>query len=121
MPHAWKAGAQTTLLRQQLEAMPDGGVVLIAPPANPFRCPPGPYERASLIAHYLKAHKPKSKIIILDAKEKFSKQGLFMNAWAERYGRHDRMAGGVGGRRGAAGRRQSHDAGKPSSARKRAR
>ncbi len=77
MPHAWKAGAQTTRLRQQLEAMPDGGVVLIAAPANPFRCPPGPYERASLIAHYFKTHKPKSKIIILDAKEKFSKQTLF--------------------------------------------
>ncbi|ETX03991.1 NAD(P)/FAD-dependent oxidoreductase [Candidatus Entotheonella palauensis] len=86
MPHAWKAGAQTTLLRQQLEAMPDGGVVLIAAPANPFRCPPGPYERASMIAHYLKTHKPKSKIIILDTKEKFSKQTLFMNAWQERYG-----------------------------------
>ncbi len=86
MPHAWKAGVQTTLLRQQLEAMPDGGVVLIAAPANPFRCPPGPYERASMIAHYLKTHKPKSKIVILDAKEKFSKQTLFMNAWEERYG-----------------------------------
>ena len=86
MPHAWKAGAQTTRLRQQLEAMPDGGVVLIAAPANPFRCPPGPYERASLIAHYLKTHKPKSKIVILDAKEKFSKQTLFMNAWDEVYG-----------------------------------
>ncbi len=66
--------------------MPDGGVVLIAAPANPFRCPPGPYERASLIAHYLKTNKPKSKIIILDAKEKFSKQTLFMNAWEEVYG-----------------------------------
>lgn len=86
MPHAWKAGAQTRLLRQQLEAMRDGGVVLIAPPANPFRCPPGPYERASLIAYYLKQHKPKSKIIILDAKENFSKQTLFINAWRERYG-----------------------------------
>lgn len=85
MPHAWKAGPQTTLLRQQLEAMPDGGVVIIAPPADPFRCPPGPYERASLIAHYLKTHKPKSKILILDAKEKFSKQTLFMNAWEEVY------------------------------------
>ncbi len=86
MPHAWKAGAQTRRLRQQLEAMRDGGVVLIAPPANPFRCPPGPYERASLIAHYLKPYKPKSKIIILDAKENFSKQTLFINAWRERYG-----------------------------------
>ena len=86
MPHAWKAGAQTRRLRQQLEAMRDGGVVLIAPPANPFRCPPGPYERASLMAHYFKQYKPKSKIIILDAKENFSKQTLFINAWRERYG-----------------------------------
>ena len=57
MPHAWKAGAQTTLLRRQLEAMEDGGLVVISAPANPFRCPPGPYERASLIAHYLKTKK----------------------------------------------------------------
>lgn len=86
IPHAWKAGEQTLLLRKQLEAMPDGGTVLIAPPANPFRCPPGPYERASLMADYLKKHKPKSKIIILDAKDKFSKQPLFQNAWDELYG-----------------------------------
>lgn len=86
VPHAWKAGPQTLLLRKQLEAMPDGGVVLIVPPANPFRCPPGPYERASMIAHYLKTNKPKSKIIILDAKEKFSKQALFMGGWDELYG-----------------------------------
>ena len=85
MPHAWQAGDQTRLLRQQLEAMPDGGTVIIAPPGNPFRCPPGPYERASLIAHYLQQHKPKSKILILDAKEKFSKQGLFMQGWEARY------------------------------------
>lgn len=85
-PHAWKAGPQTALLRSQLEAMPDGGVVVIAPPANPFRCPPGPYERASLIAHYLKANKPKSKILILDAKDNFAKQGLFQDAWAKLYG-----------------------------------
>ena len=85
MPHAWKAGAQTTLLRRQLEAMDDGGTVVIAAPANPFRCPPGPYERASLIAAYLKARKPRSKILILDAKDAFSKQKLFQNAWAELY------------------------------------
>ena len=59
MPHAWKAGAQTVKLRQQLEAMADGGLVVIAAPANPYRCPPGPYERASLVAHYLKTKKPK--------------------------------------------------------------
>ncbi|MDX2456268.1 MAG: NAD(P)/FAD-dependent oxidoreductase [Gammaproteobacteria bacterium] len=85
MPHAWKAGPQTALLRKQLEAMPDGGMVLIAPPPNPFRCPPGPYERACQIAHYLKSHKPKSKILILDSKDKFSKQGLFTQAWDRHY------------------------------------
>lgn len=85
MPHAWKAGEQTTLLRKQLESMEDGGTVVIAAPANPFRCPPGPYERASLIAYYLKTKKPKSKLIILDAKDAFSKQRLFQNAWKELY------------------------------------
>jgi len=85
MPHAWKAGPQTTLLRSQLEAMEDGGTVIIAAPANPFRCPPGPYERASLIAHYLKAEKPKSKVLILDAKDSFSKRPLFEEAWAALY------------------------------------
>ena len=86
MPHSWQAGPQTALLRKQLEAMPNGGTVLICPPGNPFRCPPGPYERTSLIAHYLKNHKPQSKIIVLDAKEKFSKQGLFMSGWDLHYG-----------------------------------
>jgi len=85
MPHAWKAGQQTLLLRAQLEAMEDGGLVVISAPANPFRCPPGPYERASLIAHYLKTRKPKSKLIVLDAKDQFSKQRLFQNAWKELY------------------------------------
>jgi len=85
MPHAYKAGVQTTLLRQQLEAMDDGGVVIISSPGNPFRCPPGPYERACQIAHYLKHNKPKSKIILVDAKDKFSKQGLFTQAWEDRY------------------------------------
>jgi sulfide dehydrogenase [flavocytochrome c] flavoprotein chain len=85
MPHAWKAGEQTLLLRRQLEAMEDGGTVVIVAPANPFRCPPGPYERASLIAHYLKTKKPKSKLILLDAKDAFSKQRLFQNAWKELY------------------------------------
>ncbi|MBX9757995.1 MAG: NAD(P)/FAD-dependent oxidoreductase [Beijerinckiaceae bacterium] len=88
MPHAWKAGAQTLLLRQQLEAMEDGGVVLMSVPPNPFRCPPGPYERASLIAHYLKTQKPKSKLIVLDSKDTFSKQKLFMAAWQELYPNH---------------------------------
>jgi sulfide dehydrogenase [flavocytochrome c] flavoprotein chain len=88
MPHAWKAGEQTLLLRRQLEALEDGGVVVMSVPANPFRCPPGPYERASLIAHYLKTRKPKSKILILDAKDTFSKQRLFQEAWKEFYPDH---------------------------------
>ena len=86
LPHAWKAGEQTMILRKQLEDMEDGGVVVISAPANPFRCPPGPYERASQIAHYFKAHKPKSKVIILDAKQAFSKHGLFTKAWERLYG-----------------------------------
>ncbi|CAA6828555.1 MAG: Sulfide dehydrogenase [flavocytochrome C] flavoprotein chain precursor (EC [uncultured Thiotrichaceae bacterium] len=86
IPHAWKAGTQTTTLRSQLEAMKDGGTVVMAPPPNPFRCPPGPYERASQIADYLKREKPKSKIIILDPKPKFSKMGLFTQGWKDLYG-----------------------------------
>jgi sulfide dehydrogenase [flavocytochrome c] flavoprotein chain len=86
IPHAWKAGSQTVTLRKQLEDMKDGGTVVIAPPPNPFRCPPGPYERASQIAHYLKQHKPKSKILILDPKSKFSKMGLFVQGWKALYG-----------------------------------
>ncbi len=86
IPHAWKAGPQTTLLRKQLEEMKDGGTVVIVAPPNPFRCPPGPYERASQIAWYLKNHKPKSKIVILDPKDKFSKQGLFLAGWKKHYG-----------------------------------
>lgn len=85
LPHAWKAGPQTTLLAKQLEEMEDGGVVVMSAPANPFRCPPGPYERASLIAHFLKTKKPKSKLILLDAKDKFSKQPLFQAAWKALY------------------------------------
>jgi NADPH-dependent 2,4-dienoyl-CoA reductase/sulfur reductase-like enzyme len=85
MPHAWKAGEQTTLLRRQLEAMEDGGLVVISVPANPFRCPPGPYERASLIAYYLSTRKPRSKLIVLDSKDVFSKQRLFQNGWKELY------------------------------------
>jgi len=87
MPHAWVPGdgAQTLLLRRQLEAMEDGGVVGLAIPGNPFRCPPGPYERISMIASYLKRHKPRSKILALDAKEAFSKQNLFQDAWNALY------------------------------------
>jgi sulfide dehydrogenase [flavocytochrome c] flavoprotein subunit len=85
VPHAWKAGPQTTLLQRQLEAMEDGGVVVMSVPPVPYRCPPGPYERASLIAHYLKTRKPRSKLIVLDAKDSFSKQKLFQSAWKELY------------------------------------
>lgn len=99
MPHAWKAGAQTLLLRRQLEAMEDGGTVAIAIPANPSRCPPAPYERASLIAHYLKTKKPRSKILVLDAKDNFSQQRLFEMAWKELYGDMiERIALSQGGR-----------------------
>nr|VFJ95810.1 MAG: sulfide dehydrogenase (flavocytochrome c), flavoprotein subunit [Candidatus Kentron sp. LFY] len=86
LPHAWQAGEQTTTLRKQLETMRDGGTVIIAPPPNPYRCPPGPYERISQIAMYLQHHKPKSKILVLDPKDKFSKFGLFTTAWKKLYG-----------------------------------
>ncbi|UHC16369.1 NAD(P)/FAD-dependent oxidoreductase [Methylobacterium currus] len=85
MPHAWKAGAQTELLARQLAALPEGGTVVLSVPGNPYRCPPGPYERASLIAHYLKTRKPRSKLIVLDAKDTFSKQKLFEQAWKALY------------------------------------
>ena len=99
MPHAWKAGAQTLLLRRQLEAMDDGGVVAIAVPATPYRCPPAPYERASLIAHYLKAKKPRSKVLILDAKDTIPQQRLFEHAWKTFYpGMIERIALSDGGR-----------------------
>ena len=99
MPHAWKAGEQTLLLQKQLEAMEDGGLVVIAVPAAPLRCPPAPYERASLIAHYLKMKKPRSKILILDAKDSFSQQRLFEKAWKELYpGMIERIALSQGGR-----------------------
>lgn len=86
IPHAWKAGPQTALLRKQLESMKDGGTFVMVAPPNPYRCPPGPYERASQVAWYLKNHKPKSKVIILDPKDAFSKQGLFTAGWKKYYG-----------------------------------
>ena len=86
MPHAWKAGEQTLLLRKQLMAMKDGGTLIIVPPKKPFRCPPGPYERASLMAHYLKVNKPKSKILIVDANPTHSKQAAFHEGWKKEYG-----------------------------------
>lgn len=86
IPHAWKAGPQTLLLRSQLEAMPDGGVVVMSVPLAPYRCPPGPYERACQIAHYLKTRKPKSKLIVLDANPQVTSKGpLFTRVWKEDY------------------------------------
>lgn len=86
-PHAWKAGPQTLQLKKMLEAMPDGGVFVIVVPKAPFRCPPGPYERASLVANYFKHHgKNKSKVIIMDANDSHSKKGLFNQGWAKLYG-----------------------------------
>ena len=84
--HAWKAGPQTIALRKQLEDMKDGGTYAIAIPKAPYRCPPGPYERACLVANYFKQNKPKSKVVILDANEDVvSKKGLFMKAWEDLY------------------------------------
>src|SRR5574343_181870 len=84
--HAWKAGPQTVALRKQLEDMKDGGVYAISIPKAPYRCPPGPYERACLVANYFKQSKPKSKVVILDANEDvMSKKGLFTKAWGDLY------------------------------------
>jgi len=84
--HAWKAGPQTVALRRQLEAMPDGGVFALHIPKAPYRCPPGPYERAAQVAFYFKHHKPRSKVLVLDSNPDItSKKGLFLKAWTERY------------------------------------
>jgi NADPH-dependent 2,4-dienoyl-CoA reductase/sulfur reductase-like enzyme len=86
IPHAWKAGTQTVLLRRQLEAIPDGGVYVLTIPKAPYRCPPGPYERVSLIASWFRRERPRAKIVVLDANpEIVSKKGLFTQAWAELY------------------------------------
>lgn len=85
MPHAWQGGAQTELLRDQLAAMRDGGTVLMSVPNNPYRCPPGPYERASLIAYFLSRTNPSAKVIIIDGKDSFSKQSLFKEGWERLY------------------------------------
>lgn len=85
MPHAYKGGSQTELLKAQIMAMPQGGTYVMVAPPNPYRCPPGPYERISMVAHYLKANNPTAKIIIADPKEKFSKQGLFEEGWNAHY------------------------------------
>jgi sulfide dehydrogenase [flavocytochrome c] flavoprotein chain len=84
--HSWKAGAQTAALRRQLEAMPDGGVFAMSVPLAPYRCPPGPYERACQVAHYFSKAKPRSKVLILDANDDVTSKGpLFKKAWADRY------------------------------------
>jgi len=84
--HAWKAGPQTVALRRQLEQMPDGGVYLLSVPLAPYRCPPGPYERASMVAAYFKQAKPRSKVLVLDANpDVTSKAGLFKRAWSDLY------------------------------------
>jgi|TARA_B110000977_G_scaffold33507_1_gene44655 NADPH-dependent 2,4-dienoyl-CoA reductase/sulfur reductase-like enzyme len=85
MPHAYKGGSQTELLKSQIAAMPQGGTFAMVAPPNPYRCPPGPYERVSMVAHYLKANNPTAKIIVADPKPKFSKQGLFQEGWANHY------------------------------------
>ncbi|NOR63421.1 MAG: NAD(P)/FAD-dependent oxidoreductase, partial [Rhodobacteraceae bacterium] len=85
MPHAYKAGSQTELLRAQMESMPQGGTYAMVAPPNPFRCPPGPYERVSMVAHYFKENNPTAKILIFDPKPGFSKQGLFEDGWTRHY------------------------------------
>jgi NADPH-dependent 2,4-dienoyl-CoA reductase/sulfur reductase-like enzyme len=85
MPHAYKAGSQTELLKAQLMAMPEGGTFAMVAPPNPYRCPPGPYERISMVAHYLKTNNPTAKIIVADPKSKFSKMALFQEGWATHY------------------------------------
>lgn len=85
MPHAWQGGEQTWILKEKLLALPNGGLVVMAAPPNPYRCPPGPYERACMIAHFLKTKKPRAKLILFDAKKTFSKQAVFEQAFDEYY------------------------------------
>ncbi len=84
-PHAYRGASQARVLFDQIRGMEDGGTVVVAPPANPYRCPPGPYERVCMIAHYLKQYKPRSKIVLVDAKKSFAKQQLFMQAFESHY------------------------------------
>ena len=98
MPHAYKGGSQTELLKAQIAAMPTGGTFAMVAPPNPYRCPPGPYERISMVAHHLRENNPTAKILILDPKEKFSKQGLFEEGWAANYdGMIERVGPDFGG------------------------
>lgn len=98
MPHAYKAGPQTQLLKAQIAAMPQGGTFAMIAPPNPYRCPPGPYERISMVAHVLKATNPTAKILLIDPKEAFSKQALFEEGWARHYaGMVERIGPDFGG------------------------
>ncbi|SFD05551.1 NAD(P)/FAD-dependent oxidoreductase [Tropicimonas isoalkanivorans] len=98
MPHAYKAGSQTELAKAQVAAMPEGGLFCMIAPPNPFRCPPGPYERVSMVAHVLKQTNPRAKILIADPKEKYSKQALFEEGWQAHYtGMIDRLGPDFGG------------------------
>ena len=98
MPHAYKAGSQTELLKAQIMAMPQGGTYAMVAPPNPYRCPPGPYERVSMVAHLLKEINPTAKILIADPKESFSKQGLFEEGWSDNYaGMIERIGPDFGG------------------------
>ena len=85
MPHAYKAGSQSELLKAKLMVMPEGGTFAMVAPPNPYRCPPGPYERVSMVAHFLKENNPTAKIIVADPKEKFSKMALFQEGWSDHY------------------------------------
>ena len=98
MPHAYKAGPQTLLLKQQIEAMPQGGTFAMVAPPNPYRCPPGPYERISMVAWWLKQHNPTAKILLIDPKDKYSKQALFEEGWQKHYpGMVERIGPDMGG------------------------
>jgi NADPH-dependent 2,4-dienoyl-CoA reductase/sulfur reductase-like enzyme len=98
MPHAYKAGSQTELLKAQIMAMPQGGTYAMVAPPNPYRCPPGPYERISMVAHLLKQTNPTAKILIADPKENFSKQALFEEGWNDNYaGMVERIGPDFGG------------------------
>lgn len=98
MPHAYKAGSQTQLLKSQIEAMPEGGTFAMVAPPNPYRCPPGPYERVSMVAHMLRDINPTARILIADPKETFSKQGLFEDGWQRHYaGMIERIGPDFGG------------------------
>jgi len=98
MPHAYKAGSQSELLKAQVMAMPEGGTFALVAPPNPYRCPPGPYERVSMVAHVLKQINPTAKILVIDPKDKFSKQGLFEDGWQSHYtGMIERIGPDFGG------------------------